>query len=278
MANLEALYSAVVADPENDAPRLAYADAVAAAEPSRAELIRLQVQLAHWRKGEERPPGRGDAAMRAGELIRAHAVAWAADVQPLVAKCIFMRGFVEHVAMDAGAFLQSAPELYGRAPVLHLDLTGVAPVSAELFGSPHLARIHSLGLARQQLGDGELTALADSLHLGKLAWLDLWDNQIGAAGLEALAASVRLPRLSYVGFAYNLIEDPTPRFADDYDTESELARRLQQTYGYRPWLSAHTRASWPPERDEVWKRRCGKHCPVQIATDNAEDSIRGAPA
>ncbi len=251
MANLEALYAAVVSDPENDEPRVAYADSIADADPTRAELIRVQLQLGRWHKANENPPGRGQAAMRAGDLIREHGGVWSVNVKPLVEKCVFLRGFVEHVAIDAAAFQHCAPELYQRAPVLHLDLTGVAAVSAELFSSPHLARIHSLSLARNQLGDDDIISLAASPHLRNLAWLNLWDNSVGMPGLEALAASDRLPRLGYLGFAYNLIDDPTPRFADDYDTESELSRQLQQKYGYRPWLSAHTRASWPPDRDEV---------------------------
>lgn len=87
---------------------------------------------------------------------------WAANIRPLVDAWRFLRGFVEDVKLDAARFLTVAPELYRRAPVLHLDLTGVKPVAAELFQSPHLARIQSLGLPHNGLGDTEIAALADS--------------------------------------------------------------------------------------------------------------------
>lgn len=249
MADLAALLQAVVDAPTDDAPRAAYADAIAASDPERAELIRIQLVVARARKTHTEPPG--GAPNREGTLIRAHGAAWAGDVKPLVAKWQFLRGFVEVVTLDAAAFLAHAAELYRRAPVLHLDLTGVKPVAAALFASPQLGRIQSLRLAGNALGDAEAAALAGSPHLGNLAWLDLSRNQIGAAGLEALAASDRLPRLGYLGFAANAIADPTPQHADEYDATSAVAAQLQARYGPRAWLDARRRPSWPPERDAV---------------------------
>lgn len=251
MANLDVLRDAVVAAPDDEAARVAYAAAIEPTDPERAELIKVQLQLARWRKAHERPAGRPAATEREFALLGKRGAEWAKDVKPLVAMAVFLRGFVEHVALDAGAFLQSAPELYRRAPVLHLDLTGVKPVAAELFASPHLGRILSLQLTRNQLGDAEAVLLARSPVLGKLTWLDLEDNQIGQAGLEALAASDRLPRVGYLGFAGNRAPDPTPVHADDYDTTSAAAKALQKKYGKRDWLDARTRFEWPPPRDAV---------------------------
>lgn len=249
MADLTALLQAVVDAPTDDAPRLAYADAVAASDPERAELIRIQIALAQARRAhtvlDDGSLGREFA------LIRAHGEAWAADVKPLVAKWQYLRGFVEVATLDAAAFLAHAAELYRCAPVLHLDLTGAAPVAAPLFSSPHLARIESLKLAGNALGDAEAALLAGSPHLANLAWLDLSRNQIGAAGLEAIAASDRLPRLGYLGFAANAVDDPTPQHADEYDAESAVAKQLQARYGRRAWLDARTRSTWPPPRDAV---------------------------
>ena len=137
-------------------------------------------------------------------------------------------------------------------PVLHLDLTGVKPVAAELFRSPHLARIVSLNLMRNELDDAEAAAIAASPHLGRLAWLELSHNRIGAAGLEALAASDRLPLVDYIGFRVNAVADPMPVHADEYDADTPAAIELQKKYGRRRWLSAHVRPEWPPHRDAVW--------------------------
>lgn len=248
MANLDA----VVAAPDDEAPRLAYADAVATSDPARAELIKLQITLARCRKGNLDPEQRGASYTREHQLIEQHGAEWAKDVRPLAPKYVFLRGFVEHVFLDAAKFLSSAPELYKKAPVLHLDLTGAKPACAQLLGSPHLDRIISLRLAGNGLGDAEAIAIASSSHLGKLEWLDLSGNQIGAAGLDALAASDRLPRLGYLGFADNQVADPTPAHGDEYDAETPGAIELVNKHGKREWLAARTRPQWPPPRDAVW--------------------------
>ena len=134
----------------------------------------------------------------------------------------------------------------------------MAPVAGRLFGSPHLRQIRTLSLLRNELGDAEVELLAASPHLGELRWLDLGLNRIGAAGLEALAASPNLPRLEWLGFRVNAVDDPTPQHADEYDADSAVARELQARYGPRPWLSAHSRPEWPPDRDcyaAAWEHR-----------------------
>jgi hypothetical protein len=183
---------------------------------------------------------------------------WARSLRNLVGGFGFYRGFVESVRIDATAFVDLAPRLYRLAPVLQLDLSGVAPVAGRLFGSPHLRQIRTLSLLRNELGDAEVELLAASPHLGELRWLDLSLNRIGAAGLEALAASPNLPRLEWLGFRVNAVGDPTPQHADEYDADSAVARELQARYGPRAWLSAHRRPEWPPDRDcyaAAWEHR-----------------------
>jgi len=250
-ADVEALHAAVIAAPTEDGPRLAYADAIAATDPDRAEYIRLEIALAGWRRTGPNSPERAKASVRAQLLLEKHRRAWEQGVRPLVDACGFLRGFVELVELDAARFLQTAPELYRRAPILHLDLTGVKPVAAKLFASPYLARIESLGLVRNDLGDAEVARLAASPYLGRLAWLDLGVNAIGAAGLDALAASDRLPRLGYVSLLANDVDDPTPKHCDGYERTSPAAQALIDKYGPRAWLDARERGTWPPHRDAV---------------------------
>jgi uncharacterized protein (TIGR02996 family) len=258
-ANLAAIFRRVTQSPRDDAPRLAYADAVAARDPERAELIKIQLERARrraerWQPERDMAEGGGDMIHREQGMVNRRGAEWAADVSPLVSSWHFGRGFVETVGLDAARFLGTAPGLYQRAPVLDLNLRGVRPVARELFASPHLSRIRSMWLVRQELGDAEAIALAGSPYLGALEWLDLGANRIGAAGLDALAASGRLPRLGYLGFMGNTVADPTPRHADEYDADTPAAVELQRRYGPREWLSAHPRALWPPDRDAVWRR------------------------
>ena len=257
---LARLNAAVAADPLADEPRLAYADAVAGRDPERAEFIRMEVELTRRRAGH---PARtshedGELSWRSHEKMTTRGREWARSLRNLVGGFGFYRGFVESVKIDATAFLDLAPRLYRLAPILQLDLSGVAPVAGRLFGSPHLRQIRTLSLLRNELGDAEAALLAASPHLGELRWLDLGLNRIGAAGLEALAAAPNLPRLEWLGFRVNAVDDPTPQHADEYDADSPVARELQARYGPRPWLSAHRRPEWPPDRDcyaSAWEHR-----------------------
>ncbi len=251
MATLEALHAAVIAAPDDDAARLAYANAVAATDPDRAELIRLQLNLTGWRRARIAPAAMTAAAQREQVLLHRNDGRWSADVAPLVSGVAFFRGFVEHVELDAGRFLSTGERLFQTAPVLHLTLTGVKPVAAELFASPLLDRIQTLELMRNELGDAEAKLIATSPHLAGLTWLGLALNRIAQPGLEALAASKTLPALRYLCFATNVARDPTPSFADEYAYDKDEARALMTKYGERPWLSSKPRWAWPPARDAV---------------------------
>jgi hypothetical protein len=152
--------------------------------------------------------------------------------------------------MDAAAFLRTAPELYRRAPILHLRLTALTPAMGEVFSSPHLARLRSLDLFRCDIGD-EGTALLASCDLPNLRWLNLDSNQIGRDGLDALCASQSLPRLAYVALRDNLVPDPLPGLVDDYATETLLSEELRAKHGPVLWLDFNRFRDWPPECDAM---------------------------
>jgi uncharacterized protein (TIGR02996 family) len=248
---LAGLYQRVVAAPLDDTPRLAYAEAVQDADPERTEFIWMQIEHRRLRRDRSNEERQREISLRTAYLKADRSPEWAREVRTLVAGYQFFRGFVEAVWLDAATFLACAAELYERAPVLQLYLSGAAPVARELFASPHLRRIRGLSLLRCDLGDAEAALIAGSPYLSELEWLDLGLNDVGTAGVTALAASAGLPRLGYVGLLGNAIDDPTPQHADDYDADSRLATELQARYGRREWLSARSRAVWPPDRDLV---------------------------
>ena len=155
----------------------------------------------------------------------------------------FYGGFVEDIQLDAKTFLAQADELYRLAPIRRLALQGVAPVVDELFHSPHLARIVSLSLAHQKLGDRGIELLAASPYLGKLVSLDLPGNGITLAGVEAMAASSKLPSLKKVDLGGNPAASVSEIVAVDgmdgrtmFPVGSEEGWKLEQRYGRKTWL------------------------------------------
>ncbi|HEU0036287.1 MAG TPA: hypothetical protein VFQ53_36995 [Kofleriaceae bacterium] len=159
MTELAALEAACRAAPDDDAPRLVWADAVGG---ERGEFVVLQCQLA---REELSPAARGALIRRHDELLAAHGIAWSGFEDCRAARsCSFRRGFVEAVALD----VRRAPwtTIFERAPLVrslrvrgiaktfdHQDdadapESGVDPVEAvtELLADPALAQLAGLEL------------------------------------------------------------------------------------------------------------------------------------
>ena len=180
-----AFLRAVLADPADDAPRLIYADWLDEQGDPRGEFMRVQCRLA------ELPPGHeavGDLRRREQELLDSYEPAWRSALPPLLRNEFFVRGFVESAHLSVREFLGHAGELLGSAPIRHVHLRplGWSPSRAgdiaSLTASPHLARLESLDLGGNGLGDDEATLLSMAAHLGGLKSLLLRENGIGDAG------------------------------------------------------------------------------------------------
>ncbi|MEZ4403893.1 MAG: hypothetical protein R3B06_27970 [Kofleriaceae bacterium] len=165
---------------------------------------------------------------------------------------MFVRGFVEHVAIKAHLFPSFAPFLYTLAPFRHLTLTYVPAVLDKLLASPHLARIRSLKLPNRMennhytrlndLTDEHVRAVAACPHLAPLHFLDLEDNtDLTPRAFDHLALSPYLRSLSHVRLD---IYSYSRSFGGYGDHSSSLAERrlerwrdeLEARHGYLPWL------------------------------------------
>lgn len=241
--------------PDDDAPRLAYADFLHARGDPRGRFMRLQLRaVAAERNGD--PDALYAPWLDEADALRArHGSAWIADLCPPCTRAGFVRGMVEHVALSAQDFLDHAQTLYARAPIRHVDLTEAHGLAPALSASPLLAPIRSLQFDRCGLDDDDIVMLAASPHLGELQWLELMRNAIGLQGARALAAaSAHLPQLRYVGFFGNQA-DPTEEFSFDQGVVVDgrlpaAGRALEAEFGPIAWLHPEVRSSrdLPPPR------------------------------
>src|SRR5262249_25245959 len=88
--------------PDDDAPRLIYADWLDDhGQHERAELVRVQCELARATTGG---PALLELRRREGELLGEHGAAWAAPVAEVADEYAFRRGLPEHLALHAEAF------------------------------------------------------------------------------------------------------------------------------------------------------------------------------
>ncbi|VTR96235.1 Leucine-rich repeat-containing protein typical subtype OS=Herpetosiphon aurantiacus (strain ATCC 23779 / DSM 785) GN=Haur_4051 PE=4 SV=1: LRR_6: LRR_6: LRR_6 [Gemmata massiliana] len=131
-AEKRALLAAIGANPDEDTPRLAFADwCDEHDEPERARFIRLQFEAERY---GEHTPERLDIEEQATELFNVHHRKWLTDEpvwarslqsNPLVFRTVGLygtrNGFLEHVSLTVADCLANAPEIFATAPVRELE-------------------------------------------------------------------------------------------------------------------------------------------------------------
>lgn len=244
MAELSTLLDAVLAAPDDNTPRLAYADwCDAQADPdsrSRAALIREQIAHALVTPEQASTPQALRLGMEIRERLNTHQATWSAPVGGLVDAYRFRRGFIGWVRMSAQRFLDDGDRIFASAPVRHVDLTDVRDVDETLWQSPLLSKLSSLSMDGCGLYDLHVQLLADSPQLVNLRWLSVADNNLGLPSAEALARSTRMPSLELAEFRGNPV-DPVERLGLDsgFVVSSAMppeGQDLERRFGPLRWL------------------------------------------
>jgi len=154
MSELSDLIDACVESPDDDAPRLVWADAVGG---ERGELVMIQCALA---RGGLPPAETARLRRRQRVLIDAHGAEWS-GLRGIAQRAAFQRGFVEAAEIDCGRLVAEADDIFARAPLLRsLTATGLRtdndaepvalPRLQALFDSPWSARLQGLFLDRPE--------------------------------------------------------------------------------------------------------------------------------
>ncbi|HKB06191.1 MAG TPA: TIGR02996 domain-containing protein [Gemmataceae bacterium] len=198
---------AVCESPDDDAPRLVYADWLEeGGAPEHAEFIRSSVRVA---RGDLNGDDRADAV--AGiEALTPEWLAWS-DTLPRPPGVQWHRwndrGFVSAVEFDSpAAFAAHAATIFASAPISRLILSGFDPRSVgALTDSPLLTRIRQLEFLYSRLADAGVERLAGCAHLSQLRHLNLSANDVGDTGLNALTASPHLTALEVLVLSQNRI-------------------------------------------------------------------------
>jgi uncharacterized protein (TIGR02996 family) len=227
----DAFLAAVLGAPDDDTPRLVYADWLMEQGDPRGEFIHVQCRLARLSPDDPRRPG---LELRERQLLQEHRCMWERPLDGFGSRLVFRRGFVEGMTLDAEIFLRRGEELFRRAPLrrvwlwlasnllgavtatplllrlVDLDLSGDILTEAEvrdLAHSPYLANLTRLALIGTDLTSEGVGALSRSLALRNLCTLDLHMNRIDCGGARALADSPHLGQLTALNLFRNRIQD-----------------------------------------------------------------------
>lgn len=204
MTDRDALLAAILANPDEDTPRLMFADWLKDnGEPDRGELVRLQVEAAH---AEPFGPTARELGAAAQRLLDRHAGAWTRHVAERVVGCQFARGFVEHAAVNAATFAGDAAALFAAEPVRSLQVARFAMTAASVsldafFNIPQLVRVARLDLSTLGEHPDYFDPLAACPHLAGLTDLSLRNNPVPVPWLRDMLAGRALPALAGLDFA-----------------------------------------------------------------------------
>ncbi len=207
MQSNEQFLPAIVDDPENDLPRLIYADWLEEQGDPRGEFIRVQCELA---KLGEYDPDRIPLVERQDQLLQKNKSKWTKDLKIAAIRVFeFRRGFVESVSLNVKNHLQNAEALLNAVPTIRqVRINALKAVLPEFVASAWLERIESLNLAGNKLGLRRMRTLLESPHFKNVRELDVTSNNILAGGFQALMDSDKFPSLRKL--ACNIAETTEP--------------------------------------------------------------------
>lgn len=198
----EAFLAAVFAAPDDDGPRLVWADRLLERGDPRGELIRLQCA-----------PQRDAATLaREAELMRLHRAQWEAPLKRARVQVHWSRGFPDTLVGDAADVLSSLAAARDLAPIRALTITSGGAGVLELARSAELRRITELSFPGSDrfpdwtIGDDGARALAESEHATGLRSLSLGPNGLTHVGVAALARARWLLGLKRLSVAGNRVE------------------------------------------------------------------------
>jgi uncharacterized protein (TIGR02996 family) len=218
MSAEDAFLRAICDNPDDDTPRLVFADWLDehgdSAGRERAEFIRIQIELAKLPPEQLRTiRDERVLALRQREyaLFDAHRSDWQESFPACFRKRLrvsnYARGFLTSAHATARMFAEHGERLLGRAPVRAVGIKHASDCIELVAGLSWLRRIDELNLAGNRLGDAHVQILAASPNLAGLRTLSLYKNRIGDGGAEALAGSPHLTRLLRLHLENNAITD-----------------------------------------------------------------------
>jgi uncharacterized protein (TIGR02996 family) len=175
----DAFLQEILAHPDDDGPRLIYADWLEERGDPRADFIRVQCELARLTEPEPPPlrslypdpyrqpalrPGQEPARFQAllarqRDLLPAQDAYWQAVLGAGAGDLRSERGFVATLTTTAAHFLSRAEEWFRRTPLRQVRLEDAGDHVAALAASPYLGRLRGVELDLSLDADAQAQAL-----------------------------------------------------------------------------------------------------------------------
>ena len=206
MSDEAALLHAIYANPDDDTPRLVYADWLDEHDqPERAEFIRVECEEA---RTDHSSPAYLPLLQRASDLFERYRRRWFKPLVggDLVDHVLTSRGFVDTVVLSPDDFADHADTITTCAPLLRELHINTGGDWRAFFAEPLLSRIRALTFADEVFELDAAEELAECEYVSELVELELNNQPLGYAGIAAVAAA-QLTALKKLAVATSTIGD-----------------------------------------------------------------------
>jgi uncharacterized protein (TIGR02996 family) len=226
MTHDEAFLRSIRERPQDDAPRLIYADWLeeqgGVERSARAALIRAQCRLAAL---PEDDPARESLEDEEAELLAEYENTWTTPLHGIAEEWRFERGFIEHIRIRVDELLKHAEQLFDFAPLRSLHVLMHFKDVPRFAACPQLQHVEALNFSNGYINDRSLQQLLNSSYIERLQELHLRGNSVNTPGIHALVHSPVFRRLRILDLSHNLaIGDSAIRLL----ARTERAERLEQ--------------------------------------------------
>ncbi len=203
MTDFERFLAAIIESPEDDLPRLVFADWLEErGDTRRAEFIRLQCALDQEPHGTEY---RIRSEFRCQELLKRDRSKWIINGIP--GRQEFRRGFVEYLHLSADAFLVLANRIARETPLMALRLSVAADRTSQIIKIPLLTRLRELEIRNDGIGPRIREWFQPGIF-PNLRVLSLRNNRLWSDSVETLAqVAIFIPHLNRLDLSGNPFGD-----------------------------------------------------------------------
>jgi uncharacterized protein (TIGR02996 family) len=197
MTHDDAFMQDIAEHPDDDTPRLIYADWLMeqpdAARQARGEFIRVQCELA---RAAESDPRRTDLQRRERALWKQYRKRWLPPHLAWVRKCLFRRGCIEEVGVRVRDLTKHGPSLAFLPLVRRASVTGAHRPGVDVAGAfralARLPRLEAIDLSDNGLDREDVRALVAARLPPRVTALDLRRNALGGDHYATASACVPL--------------------------------------------------------------------------------------
>lgn len=253
-ADEQGFLTAIVANPDDDAPRLIYADWLdernRGDDAARAAFIRLQCRL---ESPTIRAQERRQLQSAAKAILKNHEKTWTEPLRAIkgVRSYRFRRGFLDGITISATTFVKNAQKIFEAAPTIRSAYFPEASNEVhQLAQCEYLSRLAVIDLHKMCVCGhcpihNDLLALFYCEHLKSLQHLNISHNRIDIRLIKSFVDINQFPGLTYLNLSNNPLKDGGVRIigAAEWDARRLTTLDISKTQLYGKGLKTLGKSS-----------------------------------